>query len=79
MMLQKSVATFVMSFVLERRNPLHINLLGAGNDVRECLEKHFPNDMDNFYKSLHLKKSGQAAGGKFHGPSIKCISVRIHC
>ena len=24
--------------------------------------------MDNFYKS----QSGQAAGAKFHGPSIKC-------
>ena len=31
-------------------DPLHINLLGAGNDVHECLEKHFPNDKAPVYK-----------------------------
>ena len=54
-------------------DPLHINLLGAGNDACDCLEKHFPVEMSEFYEKNHLKKSGQGPGGKFNGPSIKFI------
>ena len=54
-------------------DPLHNNLLGAGNDACECLEKHFPAEMMTFYAYNHLKKSGQGPGGKFNGPSIKHI------
>ena len=52
-------------------DPLHINLLGAGNDVCDCLERHFSTEMLEFYAENHLKKSGQGPGGKFNGPSIK--------
>lgn len=52
-------------------DPLHINLLGAGNDVCDCLERHFSSEILEFYAENHLKKSGQGPGGKFNGPSIK--------
>ena len=54
-------------------DPIHTNLLGAGNDACECLEKHFPAEMFNFYAYNPLKKNGQGPGGKFDGPSIKFI------
>ena len=31
-------------------DPLHVNLLGCGNDALECLEKHFPEPMTAYYK-----------------------------
>ena len=54
-------------------DPLHVNLLGCGNDVLECLEKFFPLEIQKFYKEHNLKKSGEGPGGKFNGPSIKFI------
>ena len=54
-------------------DPLHTNLLGAGNDACDKLEHYFPDEMINFYAENHLKKSGQGPGGKFNGPSIKHI------
>ena len=56
-----------------RTDPLHVNLLGCGNDVLECLEKFFPLEIQKFYKEHNLKKSGEGPGGKFNGPSIKFI------
>ena len=54
-------------------DPLHVNLLGCGNDALECIEKFIPQEMSCFYKQNNLKKSGEGPGGKFNGPSIKFI------
>ena len=32
--------------------PIHVNLLGCGNDALECLKKFFPSEMNKFYKNL---------------------------
>ena len=53
-------------------DPLHNNLLGAGNDACDCLERHFGSEMIK-YSENHLKKSGQGPGEKFNGPSIEYI------
>ena len=55
-------------------DPLHINYLGPVNDALEMLEKMYPIEMkEEFYKRHNMKKSGQGAGGKFNGPSIKYV------
>ena len=54
-------------------DPLHVNLLGCGNDSIEGLENLFPDVMTNFYRAHNMNKSGQMPGGKFNGPSIKYI------
>ena len=54
-------------------DPLHINLLGAGNDCIDLLEKVFPEEVNLFFKKYHLTRSGQGVGGKFNGPSVKLI------
>ena len=36
-------------------DPLHVNLLGCGNDVLECLEKFYPLEIKKFYKEHNLK------------------------
>ena len=54
-------------------DPLHVNLLGCGNDTVECLEENFPVEMASFYKKHNLSKSREEPGGKFNGPSMKFI------
>ena len=54
-------------------DPLHINLLGAGNDCIDLLEKVFPEEVNLFFKKYHLTRSGKGVGGKFDGPSVKLI------
>ena len=53
--------------------PLHTNLLGPGNDVLEKMEEVYDEQMELFYKVHCLKKTGEGAGGKFNGPSIKTV------
>ena len=53
--------------------PLHTNLLGPVNDALELMEKLWPEQMQQTYKSNNLKKSGDGPGGKFNGPKIKHI------
>ena len=54
-------------------DPLHINLLGGPNDCLQVMEKEFPEEIKLFYKRHCLSNIGEAAGGKFNGPSIKKI------
>ena len=42
-------------------DPLHINLLGAGNDACDCLEKHFPVEMSEFYEKESYEKKWPGA------------------
>ena len=41
-----------------------INLLGAGNDVCECLEKHFPNDVSERTHGFHVNRMLGTPGHK---------------
>ena len=43
------------------------------NDVLTLMEKEYPIEMEIFYKTLHLSKSGQGPGGQLNGPSKKLI------
>ena len=54
-------------------NPLHCNLLGPMNDAVSKLESYYPCEMENFFKNLSLKRSGQGPGSQFNGPSLKTI------
>ena len=51
--------------------PLHTNLLGPVNDVLSTMEVIYEEHMELFYRVHFLNKNGEAAGGKFNGPSIK--------
>ena len=54
-------------------DPLHVILLGPVNDVLENMEARWPNEMKKLYEKYCLKKTGEGPGGKFNGPSLKCI------
>ena len=54
-------------------DPLHTNLLGPCNDALDKLEEEFGLEMKFFYLRHFLNKTGQGAGGKFNGPSIKTV------
>ena len=54
-------------------DPLHTNLLGPCNDALEILEEEFKIEMKFFYAKHCLNKTGESAGGKFNGPSIKTV------
>ena len=48
-------------------DPLHNNLLGAGNDACDSLEKHFESEMLKFYSENHFKnlpRPGQRSLGQ---------------
>ena len=53
-------------------DPLHCNVLGPPNDLFDLMEKVFSEEkMTEFYTRNNEKRSGEAAGGKFEGNSIK--------
>ena len=53
-------------------DPLHCNVLGPPNDLFDLMEKVFTKEsVTEFYKRNNEKRSGEAAGGKFDGKSIK--------
>ena len=53
-------------------DPLHCNVLGPPNDLFDLMEKVFTKEkVTDFYKRNNEKRSGEAAGGKFEGNSIK--------
>ena len=43
------------------------------NDAVSKLESYYPCEMENFFKNLSLKRSGQRPGNQFNGPSLKTI------
>ena len=55
-------------------DPLHVNVLGPPNDVFDLMEKVFSKEkVTEFYTRNNQKRSGEAAGGKFDGKSIKTL------
>ena len=53
-------------------DPLHCNVLGPPNDCFDLMEEVFRNEeVTDFYKRHHEKRSGDAAGGKFERKSVK--------
>ena len=53
-------------------DPLHCNVLGPPNDLFDLMEKVFSKDkVTAFYQRNNERRSGEAAGGKFDGNSIK--------
>ena len=56
-----------------RPDPLHTNYLGPVNDLMDKVEELWQIEVKSFYKTNHLNKNGEGAGGKFNGPSIKTI------
>ena len=52
-------------------DPLHTCLLGPVNNVLSKMEVIYEEHMELFYRVNCLNKNGEAAGGKFNGPSLK--------
>ena len=52
-------------------DPLHCNVFGPPNDCFDLMEEVFRNEeVTDFYKRHHEKRSGDAAGGKFERKAV---------